>query len=277
MTACERARQEIHRYVDGEIGAAEQMAFEAHLLECERCRDEYEGVQDVVNTVRGSNPLYPTPVSLLPKLEHIVENDRAGRRKRIRIRAAVMAASFAATVLLVAMLPMLMGQRFTSFASDTHLRYAQGVLPLAISSEDADLVSDWLKTHLPFHLGLPDFRSQPAAMKSYSLVGARSMQFEGRDVAYLAYRMDGRPISLLVTPGAGVIPSRGEAYISGKLIFHFSSEKGLKLITWSDRGLSYALVSDVQVEGAHSCVVCHGSELERPKFEQLLPLDIPRR
>ena len=277
MKSCERARLGIHRYVDGEISAQEQIAFEAHLLECEHCRAEYERVQDVVNTVRGSNPLYPTPNSLLANLKRIVESDRAKRRKKMRIRAAVMAACFAATVLLIAILPMLVSQRFTSFAADTHQRYAQGALPLDIASEHADLVSDWLKTHLPFHLGLPDFRSQPAAAKSYSLIGARSMRFEGREIAYLAYRMDGRPISLLVAPGASVIPSRGEAYSSGKLIFHFSSERGLKLISWRDRGLSYALVSDVQVEGAQSCVVCHGSDLERPKFERLLPLDIPLR
>ena len=96
------------------------------------------------------------------------------------------------------------------------------------------------------------------------------MHFDGQEVAYLAYRMEGRPISLLVSSSAEVLPSSGQAYTSGKLTFHFSSEQGLKLITWRDRGLSYALVSDVQVEGAQSCVVCHGAESERDKFENLL-------
>ena len=96
------------------------------------------------------------------------------------------------------------------------------------------------------------------------------MQFDGQDIAYLAYTMEGRPISLLVSSSANVLPSSGEAFTSGKLVFHFSSEDGLKLITWRDRGLSYALVSDVQIEGAQSCVVCHGAESERQKFENLL-------
>jgi anti-sigma factor RsiW len=133
-----------------------------------------------------------------------------------------------------------------------------------------DVVSGWLQSHLPFHLSLPNFPSQPGEPKGYSLVGARLMQFDGQDVAYLAYTMQSRPISLLVAAGASVVPSSGEAYKAGKLLFHFSAERNLKLITWRDRGLSYALVSDVQIEGAQSCIVCHGSQPERQKFENLL-------
>jgi mono/diheme cytochrome c family protein len=171
------------------------------------------------------------------------------------------------------MLPALRIQRFTSFAADTHSRYAQGSISLAVSSDQPAIVSEWLQDHLPFHLELPNFPLQPGESKSYSLVGASLMRFDGQDVAYLAYTMQSRPISLLVSSSANVLPSRGEAYSSGKLVFHFSAEKGLKLITWKDRGLSYALVSDVQVEGAQSCVVCHGSERERQKFENLLRLE----
>lgn len=276
MTSCAQARGWIHPYIDGEISAGAQIAFEAHLLECERCRAEYERVREVVDTVRGSKPLYPTRDSLTSKLRKIVEYDRSQRRRRMQRRVATMAASFAVTVLLLAVLPMIVSQRFTSFAADTHLQYARGVLPLAVSSDESAAVTAWLERNLPFHLGLPNFRSQPGAPKSYSLVGARLVRFEGQDVAYLAYTMDSRPISLLVAQSASVIPSRGEAYTSGKLVFHFSSEKDLKLITWRDRGLSYALVSDVQVEGAQSCAVCHGSQPERQRFENLLPLYAPR-
>lgn len=274
MTSCEEPRGWIHLYVDGELGAREQLEFEAHLFECGNCRAEYDSVRQVVDTVRGSKPLYPAGALLPVKVREILESDRSKRQRRIRVRATMMAASFAATILLFAVLPTLRSQRFTSFAAETHLEYAQGSLPLGIASDQPDVVSAWLQTHLPFHLGLPNFASQtPGGPKSYSLVGARLMQFDGQDVAYLAYTMETRPISLLVSSNARVMPSGGEAYTSGKLVFHFSSEKGLKLITWRDRGLSYALVSDVQVEGAQSCIVCHGSKTERQKFENLLRLE----
>jgi anti-sigma factor RsiW len=184
-----------------------------------------------------------------------------------------MAAAFTATIVAVAMLPGIRKQRFTSFAAGTHVRYAQGAVQLGITSDQPAEVSEWLRARLPFHLVVPNFPSQPGIPKIYSLVGASLMQFDGQDIAFLAYMMQSRPISLLVSSHANVLPTSGETYTSGKLAFHFSSENGLKLITWRDRGLSYALISDVQVEGARSCVVCHGSESERQKFENLLRTD----
>lgn len=274
-TSCEQARAWIHPYVDGEIAPADHLALEAHLLDCDACRAEYEDVRHVVDTLRGATPLYPVSASLPLKVKAILDGDGSVRRRLARRRVAIMVGAFAATILVFALAPTLRTQRFTSFAATTHAQYAQGALPLGIASDEPDEVSAWLRTHLPFHLSLPNFPSQLGEPKGYSLVGARLMQFDGQEVAYLAYTMDARPISLLVTSSANVVPSGGDAYTSGKLVFHFSSEKGLKLISWRDRGLSYALVSDLQVEGAQSCVVCHGSQSERQKFENLLRLDLP--
>jgi hypothetical protein len=98
-------------------------------------------------------------------------------------------------------------------------------------------------------------------------VGGRLVSFEGDYAAYVAYRMEERPISLLVTSADRVRPEGGEIVRSGALTFHQESRAGLKVITWSDSGLTYALVSDVTVAGARSCMVCHGSPEEREKIE----------
>jgi len=42
---------------------------------------------------------------------------------------------------------------------------------------------------------------------------------------------------------------------------------GLKVISWSDKGLTYALASDLPVRGARSCMVCRGSPEDRRRFE----------
>jgi hypothetical protein len=65
------------------------------------------------------------------------------------------------------------------------------------------------------------------------------------------------------------MPSRGESYQSGGLTFYFSSEEGLRIITWRDKGLTYAQVSDLDVKGAESCAICHGGTEDRRKFEGL--------
>ena len=47
------------------------------------------------------------------------------------------------------------------------------------------------------------------------------------------------------------------------------SVAGLKVITWTGRGLTYALVSDLAEDGAQSRLVCHGTARERRKLEGL--------
>ena len=110
---------------------------------------------------------------------------------------------------------------------------------------------------------------EPGNPKRYSLAGARLLEYRNHDVAYLAYRMNERPISLLVLSSRGVAPQGGQTFRTGGIDFHFSSERGLRLITWTDRALSYALVSDLDVTGAESCVICHGSPADRRKIERL--------
>jgi hypothetical protein len=55
--------------------------------------------------------------------------------------------------------------------------------------------------------------------------------------------------------------------VSGGLTFHIESVAGLKVITWSDKGLTYALASDLSVSGEQSCMVCHGSPEQRRLIE----------
>jgi mono/diheme cytochrome c family protein len=95
------------------------------------------------------------------------------------------------------------------------------------------------------------------------------MQYHGDDIAYLAYEMDRKPISLLISSSSRIMPSGGNSYQSGGLTFYFSSQQGLRIITWTDKGLTYAQVSDLDVKGADSCAICHGAEGEQRKFEGL--------
>jgi hypothetical protein len=78
-------------------------------------------------------------------------------------------------------------------------------------------------------------------------------------------------ISLLVTSSAVVLPSGGEEIASKGMTFHYDSIDGLKVITWSDRGLTYALVSDLEERGQQSCIVCHQGTKDQDFIENLRP------
>jgi anti-sigma factor RsiW len=268
MILCEDVRTALHLYIDAELSPRKELAIEAHLVECGACRSEYDQLREVVDTVRGSKPLYePRPV-LRNKVESMLQD--AGRNKT---RWPAHAAWLIAAALVIAALPpgMLLappGLSFTAYAADTHLRYAGGRLPLDVSSDQPHEVSAWLQKRLPFHLSVPQYPADSGEPKAYTLAGARLMQYGGDDIAYLAYSIQGRPVSLLVSSSRAIQPSGQEVLQSGKLLFHLSVSKGLKLITWRDRDLVYALVSDVQASSAQSCIVCHGSAAERSRFEK---------
>jgi anti-sigma factor RsiW len=265
---CEAARTALQLYVDGELVPTEELELEAHLLDCPECRREHDDLRAVVNTVRGARPMYEPSPSLQVKLESMVRAC-SGSRSRVHWAGLPVAVAAGTLILLFALPSVFHGGSFRAFAADAHLRFASGRLPLDVTSSEPGEVSAWLRGRIPFQLTVPDHPADAPEQKAWTLIGARLMQYDGEDVAYLAYTMKGRPVSLLVSSGSGIQPSGSDVVRSGNLLFHFSAHKGLKLITWRDRDLVYALVSDIQVNNAESCVVCHGSAAERSRFQNM--------
>jgi anti-sigma factor RsiW len=266
MTGCAEIRSRIPLYVDREIAGAEALDLEAHLTECEFCRQEYNDLRQTVDAVRGAMPLYDAPEHSQATIEGMMA-DWEQRQKRRRW-FLIAAPAVAAAVLIALVIPRVSTARlgYEQFAVQAHRNFAKGTFPLDVASGQPRVVSDWLAPRVPFHLTLPNYPSGP---KPYTLAGARLMQYHGEDVAYLAYEMNHKPISLLISSSSEIKPTGGESYQSGGLTFYFSSAQGLRIITWKDKGLAYAQVSDLDVKGAESCIICHGAEGERRKFEGL--------
>jgi anti-sigma factor RsiW len=264
MMTCSEIRPRIALYVDREVTGVEALDFEAHLTDCAKCRRAYDDLRETVDAVRGARPLYEVPERSYAAVQGVV----AHWERRQRQRRWVLASAAAAVLLAVALAWASTGRSgYEDFAAQAHRSYARGALPLDVSSSQPQVVSNWLEPRVPFHLTLPNYPE--GGPKRYALAGARLMQYRGQDVAYLAYEMDRKPISLLISSSSRIMPSGGESYQSGGLTFYFSAEQGLRIITWKDKGLTYAQVSDLDVQGAESCAICHGAEGERRKFEGL--------
>ncbi len=154
-------------------------------------------------------------------------------------------------------------------AVDTHLRRLRGQLPLEIISDSPELISSWFAGKVSFRLRLPNYQESSGQEKLYGLEGARLVAFNNDYAAYVAYRMRQRPITLVATANSVAMPSGGEEIVSKGLKFHYDSINGLKVITWADRGLTYALVSDLEERGQQSCLVCHAGTKDRDFIEGL--------
>jgi anti-sigma factor RsiW len=160
---------------------------------------------------------------------------------------------------------------FALMAAETHLRHTRGQLPLEMVSEDPQRVSGWFTNKVNFSVKLPNYQESSGQDKLYTLEGARLVSYQNDYSAYVAYRMKERPISLVITSDSAAKPSGGEEIASRGLMFHYNAIDGLKVITWSDRGLTYALVSDLDERGQQSCIVCHTGTKDQDFIEPLKP------
>jgi anti-sigma factor (TIGR02949 family) len=269
--SCESARRLVTSYLDGELVGEDRSAFESHVEACDACRRVLRDEEAVVDAVTSALPRTPAPDGLRTRVDSLFPAAPRGRRLwPAGALAAGLALALAAGYLYRHEPPpggAATASDLVAFAADTHLRYTRGQLPLEIGSDRPEAVSGWFAGRVPFSLTLPDYPVGPGESKLYRLLGGRLVSFRGDYAAYLAYRMEERPISLLVT-SSQVRPEGGEVVRFASLVFHQESMQGLKIITWTDKGLTYALASDLSVGGERSCMVCHGSPEERRRIER---------
>lgn len=298
--SCNQIRAQMAFYLDDELHNGERGEFEAHLPVCAACRELLDQERLLIEQVRASRPLYTAAPELRERITQIMsaapEPHLASQDLRQRIQQALkpsFASSFqprpvrwlslAAVLLAVAFAGIWFlklrtdlhrfphPSEFALMAVDTHLRRIRNQLPLEIIADSPELISTWFNGKVSFSLKLPNYQESSGQEKLYHLEGARLVAFNNDYAAYVAYQMRQRPITLVVTANSVAMPSGGEEIVSKGLKFHYDSISGLKVITWTDRGLTYALVSDLEERGQQSCLVCHAGTKDRDFIEGLKP------
>jgi anti-sigma factor RsiW len=283
MGRCDEMSARMALYLDDELLGDERVLFEGHLDVCRACRDKLESDRRFLQSVRGARPLYDSPPELLEVVKKTLGDAQsvpAAARKRsgavnpALMRAATgLASSPGRRILAVCLIVLFVAgfgwlylirrdrtrppSEFATMAVETHMRHLRGQLPFEIASDSPEEISGWFAGKVSFSLTLPNYEEPAGEEKPYRLEGARLVAFKSDYAAYVAYKMKNRPISLVVTSDSIALPSGGEEIVSKNITFHYDSIDGLKVITWADRGLTYALVSDLEARGQQSCIVCH--------------------
>lgn len=300
MNPCEEMRTQITFYLDDELRGSDRANLETHLSECEKCREIHDNEKRFLETIRGSRPLHTAAPELRARVESVLAQAppplaaSAGLHQKIhnafwRINlgglgiltgrrvlavATVIAVAFAVGIWRFAGYrpgPRRPTSDFAMMAVDTHQRHLRNQLPLEIASDQPEAISQWFTGKVPFSVKLPNYQESSGQEKLYNLEGARLVGYKNDYAAYVAYEMHARPISLVVTSDRVAQASGGEEIVSQGITFHYDSIQGLKVISWSDRGLTYALVSDLEERGQQSCIVCHQGTKDKDFIESLKP------
>ena len=301
MNSCGQVRDRIAFYLDNELHGDEGQAFEVHLRDCPACRRLCEQERALLIQVRAAAPLYPASPRLRQRVESLLDAAPAphkaptGLRRRLQqslrpegagtlhVTLSRRALALTATLLflLFAGVVYFTGGRgpearsgpsdFALMAASTHQRHLHEQLPFEVVSDSPERISNWFAGKVSFGFRLPNYQEVSGQEKLYRLEGARLVAFNNDYAAYVGYQMNRRPISLVVTANGVAMPEGGEEILSKGLTFHYDTIDGLKVITWADRGLTYALVSDLEERGQQSCIVCHAGTRDRDFIEGLKP------
>ena len=286
MNKCDDIRGRLTLYLDNELQGVERATVEAHLAECEPCAAILARELNFLKAVRESCPLHLASPELREKVQRFLSEGQVptfvkAKRSSSRLNWVVAVAAGVLVVLLPVLVWRVVRQTerpevrqpssFALMAAGNHLRRTRGQLPLEIESSDPGHISDWFSNKVDFSVKLPNYQESSGQEKLYTLEGARLVGFEKDYAAYVAYRMNSRPITLVITSDSVATPSGGEEIQAKGLLFHYNAIDGLKVLTWSDRGLTYALVSDLDERGQDSCIVCHEGTKDRDLLEPLKP------
>ena len=290
MKDCSDYHATIELYLDKELSGPDLEEFQAHLEECETCRSDLAAGEELSRLLHRSRPLYSAPDALRDRVMRITELSPASApyappRLRKRILNVLTRpwqsegsgvhrwpVLIAAIVLLAALLPLpgilrqANANSYVEAAVAAHRSSLNGSLPLEVKSESPSVVTAWFAGKVPFNFRLPDAAEKVGHEQVYRLTGGRLVNYKGGYAALVSYQMQQQTISLLVASSKSAVAAGGEQVPSGGIVFHYSKQAGLAVITWSTHGLTYALVSSLPGSGRQSCMVCHQNMANGDRF-----------
>lgn len=292
MSRCDERAIDILLYLDHALTGQKLAEFRAHLAECGDCRERLDEELALSSLLRETRPLYPAPEALRARVAAVAAQQvsanasRTARSRKMRIQnwkrwsGDVLRPAFrwkplaVMTVVLVlsgvfvpGAVQRLRATDYIEAATEIHRSYLDGVLPLECRSRSPETVTAWFEGKTPFHFQLPASQSVPNSKPVYWLAGARLVSYKGSPAALVAYETLREKITLVVAPSESAVVAGGEEVRAGNLTFHYRSGAESEVITWTNHGLAYALVSPLTGSPQHSCLVCHQNMSDQNLFE----------
>jgi hypothetical protein len=164
------------------------------------------------------------------------------------------------------------GMELARFAASTHEQHMRGNLALELQTDSQSALNEWLHQKSQFSAALAGSSEEPPAQWTYRIEGASVVNIGSKTAAYIAYRMQPDPVSLIVAPISAAIASGGVEAAFQKVTFHYYTVENYKVVTWSVHGLTYALVSHEGNATQRSCMVCHSAMRDRDLSRTPTPL-----
>ncbi len=237
---CDSARELFTALLDQEIGLHDAMTVEAHLRDCLACQVIYQEQKMQRTALQQQLTYFQAPAELAQRIKAALPSTPATslsvtRRPRRWLNLSAIAASFMAVVISAGFYFM-QPSATERLADEVIASHVRGLITnhlTDVASSDQHTVKPWFNGKLDFSPPVRDLTTE-----GFPLIGGRMDYLEHRAVATLVYRHRQHLISLFIYPAQTKVIPRVSSGIT---------QNGYHLLNWSQDGMNYWLVSDVNL------------------------------
>lgn len=228
---CPTCERMVDAYLDGELSATDNAAFEQALTVCPDCRQRLESGREMSALLREL-PTEPAPDLLRARIERELRTIARQPRERERVRWSAMAAS-----LILALGVGWVGGNMIGQGSRQTDELVAGYLRVGMSEHGVDVASSDRHTVKPWFAGKIDY-SPPVhdlTAEGFPLLGGRVDFVDGRKVAVLVYRRNQHRVALTLWPSSSTTNTAPS----------LTERDGFVLAEWRHGGFEMRAVADL--------------------------------
>ncbi len=243
-------KDEIQDLLDGRLDLPTRERVEAHLATCGSCRQEWEALGRIKQTIRtGLEPSEAPPTLRARVLEALQrEQRRIGSQVARRLPWSIAAASLAAAALVLLLVFVHKPPDLPSAAARDYARYQAGALPLQMQTESTQAMERFFaERSIRFRTRVFDF-----GMMNYRLIGGRVHNLAHRPSALFVYRGEGNKILLceMYEGNTRELPRGGQLRWHNGIRFFVYHRSGRTAVFWQEGNVTCVLTSDLAPEEA---------------------------
>lgn len=236
---CNEARKTLYKSEYPEPVSNQLLKAKRHVKDCKDCIAFLEAERAFGTILRKAIEKDVAPEDLRNRLLNMKKPERRSSKRTYQFFA------IAATILIF----VIAGYIFRGGSDNTpiigqivndHIQFLPSP-EIQISSTSRDEIREWFKGKVVFAVNIPSLSAE--------LKGGRLCLFNKKRVVLLFYEHNGSPISVFIIDGLDLhkIDAGKEVMLKGRKTI-LVEDKGFNLLLWQERGLTYALVSDLSLE-----------------------------
>lgn len=237
---CKESESLMAAYVDDELDSSSAIRYAAHLAECPACTDAYRQMLELHNTIKTHGIRYTAPSHLRHRIQTALPRPAPSGKKATKLPwawinfgvATACTFAFALTFSLYMAVPSEEDQAEQEVVA-SHARSLMVNHLADVASTDQHTVKPWFSDKLDFSPTVYDF-----APEGFALIGGRLDYLNQRPVAALAYQHRKHVLNLFVWPDK----------IHSNVPPQTTSRRGYQLIHWTQSGMRYWLISDMNAQ-----------------------------